>query len=242
MDNLIAKYGLFVDFNQIREELKNETSEQGIKNSIGKLVKRGWLIRLAKGNYYITNLESRGVANVSSLAIAQALADDAYISFEAALQHHETFDQHLKTVTLLSLSKHTSKEIQDTRYEFIKISQDDFFGFETVQIEGRLVKIATLEKAILDMLNFKRSIHSVDLVLEKLREYKDSFDQEKLFEFGRKQSLTVIRILGFLLDKTGMDSAGIYGLANSKKGSSYMTKDSELFNSKWRLYYHKHFQ
>ena len=242
IDNLIAKYGLFINFSQISEELKNEMNEQGIKNVVSKLMKRGWLVRLARGNYYITNLESRGTANVSFFVIAQSLASDTYISFEAALQHHGIFDQYLKTITLLSLTKHTTKTIQNIKYEFIKTSQKNFHGFEDVQIEGKTVKIATLEKAILDTLNFRRNIYSVDLVLEKLRENKDNFDLERLFEFSQKQSLTVARILGFLMDKVGLNSANLHKQVDGKSGSSYMTKDSKLFNAKWRLYYHNHFE
>ncbi len=242
IENLIAKYGLFVNFSQIFNELKGEMNQQGVKNAVGKLVKRGWLVRLSRGNYYITSLESRGIASVSFLVIAQALADDTYISFEASLQYHGIFDQYLKTIILISLTRHTTKTIQDSIYKFIRVSQKNFYGWEDVQMEGKTVKIATLEKAVLDILNFRRTVYSIDLVLEKLREHKNNFDLERLFEFSRKQSLTVMRILGFLLDNAGLDSANFYSQIKDKSGSSYMTKDSNIYNAKWRLYYHNHFK
>ena len=103
------------------------------------------------------------------------------------------------------------------------------------------MKIATAEKAILDILNFERTINSVDLVLEKLKDYQGSIDIAELNKFGEKQSSAVQRILGFLFDKAGIDSIYLHGLTKGESSSSRMTKDSKLFNAKWRLYYHKHF-
>lgn len=241
IEKLIAKYGLFVDFGQIFEQLGAEMSNQEVKNVVGRLLKRGWLVRLKKGVYYITTLESRGTANISVYAIAQVLADDAYVSFEAALQYHGIFDQYLKTITSLSFKNHSTQELQGTKYEFIKTGQTNFYGWEEVRMEGKIVKIATLEKAILDMLSTRRTLYSVDLILEKFREYSGSFNFERLYEFSKKQTVASRRILGFLMEKAGMDSASIYSQIKSKKGISRMMNDSKLYDSKWRLYYHNIF-
>jgi predicted transcriptional regulator of viral defense system len=242
IEKLIAKYGLFVDFGQISEQLGAGITNQAVKNVIGRLLKRGWLVRLKKGVYYITTLEARGTANISVYAIAQVLADDAYVSFEAALQHNGIFDQYLKTITSLSLKNHSTQELQGTKYEFIKTSQANFYGWEESRMEGKLVRIATLEKAILDMLGTRRTVYSMDLILEKLREHKDNFNFERLYEFSKNQTVTSKRILGFLLDRAGLDSANIYSQVRGERGISRMLIDSRLYDSKWRLYYHNIFE
>lgn len=242
VENLISEYGVIVDFEQIFSQLKDNLERQEVRNLISKLVKNGWLVRIKKGIYYITTLESRGVANISEIVIAQILVKDSYISFESALQYYKIFDQHIRMVTSISLKRKKEKEIQGTVYRFIKTNENNYYGWKEVQIEGRLVKIATLEKAILDMLAFERTVHSIDLVLEKIREYGNNFDWERLNELSRNQSATVQRILGFLLDKAGIDSEYLRKLIEKSKGrSSYMTNDSDLFNAKWRLYCHNHF-
>jgi predicted transcriptional regulator of viral defense system len=242
VENLISEYGVIVDFEQIFSQLKDNLERQEVRNLISKLVKNGWLVRIKKGIYYITTLESRGVANISEMIIAQTLVKDSYVSFESALQYYKMFDQRIRMVTSISLKRKKEKEIQGVIYRFIKTNENNYSGWKEVQIEGRLVKMATLEKAVLDMLTFERTVHSVDLVLEKLREYRNDFDWERLNKLSQKQSATVQRILGFLLDKAGIDSAYLLKLIEkSKGGSGYMTNDSDLFNAKWRLYYHKHF-
>lgn len=242
VENLIAEYGVIVAFEQIFSQVKNTLGRQGTRNLISKLVKNGWLVRLEKGVYYITTLESRGVANISEFIIAQTLMKDSYISFESALQYHKIFDQHIRMVISISLKRKKEKKIQGTIYSFIKANKSNYYGWEEAQIEGRMIKVATLEKAILDILAFKRTAHSIDLVLEKLGEYKNNFNWKRLNDLSRNQSVTVQRILGFLLDKAGIESENLEKSVEKSKGrSSCMTKDSNRFNAKWRLYYHSHF-
>ncbi|OGI28508.1 MAG: hypothetical protein A2288_00120 [Candidatus Moranbacteria bacterium RIFOXYA12_FULL_44_15] len=242
LENLIAKVGLFVNFEQIVEELSSLMSRQQSRNLVSKLVRNGWLVRIKKGTYYITTLESRGTFNISNFIISQVLSVDSYISCESALQHYGMFDQHLKTVKSVSLKKISKKEIQGTTFEFITTGKENFYGWSEFKMDGRLVKIATIEKAILDMLNFKRTLSSIDLILEKLKDYQGSIDIDRLKELSEKQSVAVQRILGFLSDKIGVDSSYFYNSTKGKTSNSRMTKDSKLFNAKWRLYYHNHFE
>jgi predicted transcriptional regulator of viral defense system len=241
LESLIAQYGLVVDFGQIQRELIQNYSRQQVRNLVAKMTKNGWLVRIKKGVYYITSLESRGFAGASVLVVAQIILDESYVSFESALQQYGIFDQHIRTVSSVCLKKKTEKTIQGITYRFIKTSKKNFYGWEETQIEGRTVKIATAEKAILDMIRSRRSIHSLDEVLEKLRECKDNFDFGKLQEFSRGQSLTVQKILGFLLDRAEVNSDSTHHLIKGKKGVSFMTRDSKVFNAKWNLYYHVHF-
>lgn len=242
VENLISKYGVIVNFAQIFTQLEGKLGRQGTRNLVSKLAKNGWLVRIRKGIYYIATLESRGMVNISESIIAQILEKDSYISFETALQYYKIFDQHIRMVTSISLKQKKEKEIQGRIYNFIKTSEKNYYGWKEVQVENRLVKMATLEKAILDMLAFRRTTHSVDLVLEKMQEYKDNFNWDKLNELSQNQSAVVQRIVGFLLDKIGVNSEHLHKLVDKNGGrSSYMTNDSNLFNAKWRLYYHKHF-
>lgn len=241
LENLIYKYGLIVNFNQVQLSLNQNYSRQQVRNLAAKLTRNGWLVRIKKGVYYITNLESRGFAGVSVLVIARTLLAESYISFEAALQYHRIFDQHVQTVSSVCRQKHAAKTIQGITYRFIKTSAKNYYGWEETLVDGQMVKIATLEKAILDMIRSQRSIHTLDVVREKLIEYKNNFDFAKLNKFTLDQSITVRKILGFLLDQAGLDSVAIHNSLRNVKGASRMTRDSQLYSAKWHLYYHHHF-
>ncbi len=236
IEAIVERYGIIVTFSQICTILKHSISRQGIRNLASKLEKNGWFVRIKKGVYVITSLESRGFTALHAFKIAQVLVKDSYISFEAALQQHGMFDQYLSTIVSIALSRYSTEEIQKTRYKFIKVGKEHFYGWQEERVESYLIKIATPEKAILDILSFGRNTYSIDLVLEKLREHKDDINFERLNKFSEKQTVAVRRILGFLLDKLSIDSSHIYDRIKGLKNCSYMTKDSDKFNAKWRLY------
>ncbi|MFZ3073559.1 MAG: hypothetical protein WA093_00280 [Minisyncoccales bacterium] len=60
LQDLIAKYGQIVTFDQILAEIGVEMDRQYIKNLVTKLVKNSWLIRLKRELYAISDLSSRG--------------------------------------------------------------------------------------------------------------------------------------------------------------------------------------
>ena len=132
--------------------------------------------------------------------------------------------------------------IQNITYRFIHSTTEQFYGFTEEQLDHRLVKIATPEKALLDLLHFQRSLYTIDLVLEKCREHAQDINLPRLFELLTKQTVAVQRIMGFLLDHCKINTQSIYGLVKTNRSISRMTIDSTVFNAKWRLYYHEHFK
>lgn len=243
LENLLEKFGVIVTFSQILKEFSyNKGARQQVRNLVAKLSKNGWLVRIKNGIYFISNLESRGFVGLSSITIASIINRNSYVSLEEALRYHGIFDQQVNIVSSVCLKREKQRDIQGIKYKFIKTSKDNFYGFSEYQLDGYVVKIASLEKAIFDLINFSRSVYTLDLILEKFRDYKDYFDFDKLQDVAKKQSITSKKIVGFLLDLAGLNSEFIYQDIKNKKGSSLMTSDSTLFNAKWNLYYHSYFK
>ena len=236
IDGIVAKYGVVVVFDQVYAELGKSMSRQAAANLVSKLSRNGWLVRLKKGTYYIAGSESRGFAALPVHKIARIFVEESYVSFEAALQFHGLFDQHLRSVISVSLRVYDTREFQGIRYEYVTTKGGLFYGFEEERVEGFMARIASAEKALLDLLNYRRTAYSVDLVLEKLCENTDEIDLGRLHEYCAGQSLTVRRIIGLLLDRSGLDSGPVYETVVGGASASFMFKDSGTFNAKWRLY------
>lgn len=242
LETLLAKYGEVVDFEKIFTEMERIKSRQEARNLVSKLSKDGWLVRVKQGLYVISSLGSRGKIDLSVFAIANLLENQSYVSFEGALQYHGMFDQYLKTIKSITVKERKKRGIQGTEYVFIHTKKENFTGWETKWEHSNKMQIATAEKALLDMLAFNRSFYSVDLVLEKLKEYSKDINQEKFISFAKEQSLAVQRIAGFLLDKANTNSSELLKNTKGNTSASLMTSDSNKFNAKWRLYIHNHFE
>ncbi|MDI6892405.1 MAG: type IV toxin-antitoxin system AbiEi family antitoxin domain-containing protein [Actinomycetota bacterium] len=241
IEEIIAHCGSVTDFNCIYDALAKEYSKAEVKNKISKLKKAGWLVRIKRGIYAVTNIDSHNFANISPLVISSILVPDSYVSFEFALNHYGLFDQLPQKVIAVTALKSKKYTFQNLDYQFVKTKPQLVFGFKEVAINGQKAKVAELEKAILDFLYFRNDTYTVDLVLEKLKESKKEFDFEKLINYGLKHSLTVKRCLGFLLDLVGAEATELYQETKTSKGYSKLTKNSNKFNAKWRLYYETRF-
>ncbi len=88
----------------------------------------------------------------------------------------------------------------------------------------------------MDILYFRSNAYYINLVWEKLKEHKNDFDFNLLKKYTKKFNLSVMRQIGFFLDVLGIDTKDLLLEVRGKNSYSKMTKNSNKFNSKWRLY------
>lgn len=243
LEAVVLGYGKIVSFDQIQAATGKSVSRGTVRKRVAQMSKAGWLIRLKKGLYLVvTDISTLGFTDVSEQVIAQSLNNDSYISFESALQYYGMFDQMLTRIDSVTAKTTRTYKVLQTTYTFSRIKRDLYFGFMEIGINNQKVKMADKEKAILDMLYFRSSRYTASLVLEKLKDYTDQFDFEKLKAYSRRYSLGMVRKLGFLLDQTGIDTADLLENEQIKKNSyNKLTQTADQFNAKWRLYYDTHF-
>lgn len=241
LEAALIEYGAVVTFDQLSNFFNEDRQYSRIR--INKLVKQGWLKRIKKGVFVMADLSSRGSLSISYNAIVNAMVAEAYVSFEAALQHHGLFDQLLTNINAISLKQYKTTTIDGITYKFIRTQQQYFYGWENLTIDGQSVKIARIEKALIDLIQFHRSRYSTDLVLEKLLAFQNDIEHQRLVEFALKANLTTQRIVGFLMDFSGMDSSELHAaVANRQSVSSISTSENNQYNHKWKLYYDQYFE
>lgn len=241
LENLIVAYGHIVTIEHIYNKATLLWKETQVKNIITKLTTDGWLIRLKRGLYAISDLSNRGFLSLSPYVVANLLVTKSYVSFESALSYYGMFDQLTDKVISISQMRYKTTELHATKYSFVNIQERWFFGWQEVLIDTKTVRIATAEKALIDMIQFHKSKYSVDMVIEKLRLYQDNITIEKLDDCLGKMSATTIKIFGMLYDLLGIDSSRLYKLIKHKRGADYMFAGDKTFNAKWRLYYDGYF-
>lgn len=241
LEKIISNCGHIAYFEKIKELLGKEYSYDELKKQISLLSRRGWLIRIKRGVFAIASLESHNFANISPLVISQVFVPNSYVSFDFALNHYGLFDQLPKRVISITTLKPRKFTFQGIEYQFSKVKPELYFGYKEISIDNQKAKVAELEKVVLDYLYFRNDTYSIDLVLEKLKEYKNDFNFKKLQKYALKYPLFVKRRLGFLLDLIDIDSSKLHKEVKKHSGYSKLTKNSNKFNAKWRLYYEDRF-
>ncbi len=236
LEHILAQFGSVVSFDQIAECLP-DTTPAARRQFVHRLVKAGWLVRIKKGLYQVADLSSLGTLTLSRYAIAQLLVPESYISFESALQYHGLYDQLQRGTSSVTLKQHATVELYGYAYVYVKTTAKSFYGWQEHAIDGQLVKMATPEKALIDMIQLHRTEYSTDVVREKLADYQGDLDWPTLYAYLARANLTTQRIFGWLLDSLHLDSSPLQIKAHQSPMVSKLTAHSATYNPKWRLYY-----
>ena len=155
------------------------------------------------------------------------------------------FDQLTNKIISISLKKFKTVSLNNIEYNFIQTKKKLFFGWQEVIIDNKTIHVATAEKALIDIINFRKSKYAVDFVIEKIKEHKDNFDFNRLAEYLKEFSEATIKTFGFIFDLLNINSANVYRLAENsiktKHSTHRMLAGDKKFNAKWRLYYDEYF-
>jgi len=201
IDEVGSRCGDIITFDQVMSIFGWEYSRAYLKRVMSQLVKNGWLVRLRKGEYFITDLSNLGRTSLSVYFIANYYVKDSYVSFGQALQYHGMYDQLLATVVSVSLTQYRIVSLDGVNYRYVKTQGKYYYGYEEVRVDGRIVRVATTEKALVDMIQFHRTAGSVDMVTEKVMSHYNELDFDRLARYLGHSNRTVRRIFAAILDR-----------------------------------------
>lgn len=163
-----------------------ETRDIAIKLALSNAHASKILTRLAQEKHIISLTKGLWAINpqINPLQIpGYLLAPYAcYISLQTALYHYGMIDQIPRKITVVSLSRTRIIKTAIAVISVHHVNPDFFFGFE---MDAQQIKIATPEKALLDIFYLKPAKSLWFQSLPEL-EIPQSFDVEKIFEMARK--------------------------------------------------------
>jgi predicted transcriptional regulator of viral defense system len=238
LEDIIVECGTVVSYDQLIAHIpyKDDVAK---RRFVSQLTRVGWLVRIKKGLYQVAgDIASLGTLTLSNYVIAQLLLPGSYVSFEAALQYHGLHDQLMRSTTSVALKQHTTVTLEGYLYRFVRTTEQYFYGFEEHTLAGQPARIATVEKALIDMVQFHRSGYSADRVLEILSEHQHNIDQERLTDYLLRSNLTTQRLFGLFFDTLHLTyEQKLVESARSSPAASRMDGNGQEYSAKWRLYY-----
>ena len=211
-----------------------QSSDSALKELLSDMVKRGLLMRLKKGLYYIIPYEKDPTLFMPDWhLIAGHLVKEAnhYIGYYSALQIHNLITQpSLKEQIVVSKQIRPSKIIiKDVDFQFIYHNEKHFFGSKKIWIDSfNKVQCSDLEKTFIDCLFKPDYAGGIVEVARAIHTSKDKIKFNRLLEYAEKfKSQAVIKRLGFLLEILEVKTDIIPKL-NTLTTASYVLLDTEL--------------
>jgi len=210
------------------------TKAGALRELLSDMTKRGLLMRLKDGVYYIIPYEQNAENFMPEWhLIVEHLVNDAkhYIGYYSALQIHNLITQpSLKEQIVVSKQLRPSEyKIKDVPFQFIYHNENHFFGAKKIWIDSfNSVFCSDLEKTLIDCLFKPDYAGGIVEVAGAIYASKDKIEYDKLLTYAKKfDSQAVIKRLGFLLELLGINTEIVTELQQMKT-ASYVVLDTEL--------------
>jgi len=223
-----------------------DSKASAVRELLSDMTKRGLLLRLKDGVYYIIPYEQNAETFMPDWhLIAEHLVNNAkqYIGYYSALQIHNLITQpSLKEQIVVSKQIRPSEiKVKDIPFQFIYHNDKHFFGAKKMWIDSfNKVLCSDLEKTLIDCLFKPDYAGGIVEVARAIFTSKDKIKYDTLLEYAKKfDSQAVIKRLGFLLEMLDINTKIIADLQNLKT-ASYVLLDTELpktgkRNSRWSI-------
>lgn len=211
-----------------------DSKANAVRELLSDMTKRGLLMRLKQGIYYIVPYEQNAETFMPDWhLIAEHLVNNAkyYIGYYSALQIHNLITQpSLKEQIVVSKQLRPSEiKIKNIPFQFIYHNEKHFFGSKKIWNDSfNKVICSDLEKTFIDCLFKPDYAGGIVEVARALYTSKDRINFDTLLEYAKKfDSQAVIKRLGFILEILEINTHIIQELQQMKT-ASYVILDTEL--------------
>ena len=209
------------------------SSQDAVKRLLSDMTKRGLLMRVKEGVYYIIPFEQDPKTFMPDWhLLSQYLVGDAeyYIGYFSALQIHSlTTQPNLKEQIVVNKQiKPTTLFIKGIPFQFIYHNSTHFFGNTKTWIDSfNRVQCSDLEKTIIDCLFKPEYSGGITEIAKAIYKIKDKIDYSKIVQYAKRfNSQAVIKRLGFLLELLEIKHSAIDELQKMRTNSVVLLEPS----------------
>lgn len=211
-----------------------DSNKSAVKELLSDMTKRGLLMRLTEGIYYIIPYEQDAELFMPDWHLVPEFIvknTPHYIGYYSALQLHNLITQpSLKEQIVVSKQLRPSViHIKNIPFQFIYHNPDHFFGMKKIWIDDfHKVSCSDLEKTIIDCLFKPDYAGGIVEIAKAIHISADKINFDRLWEYTKRfKSQAVIKRLGFLLELLDIPNPIIEELQKIKT-VSYVLLDTEL--------------
>lgn len=144
---------------------------------------KNYIKKIIKSFYIFSDLN---LEDNSLFEIANKIYSPSYVSLETSLSYHGLIPESIYTVTSISARKTNTFNTAIAVFSYRKIKNNLFFGYEIEKYGHKAFKIASPEKALLDLFYLKPDIRKYN-DFESLRinpvNFIQTINKERLFNF-----------------------------------------------------------
>ena len=232
LDKLIEEKKVCFEIDTAYNILSN-SSQDAVKRLLSDMTKRGLLMRVKEGLYYVIPFEQDAKTFMPDWhLLSQYLVGDAeyYVGYFSALQIHSlTTQPNLKEQIVVNKQiKPSTLFVKEIPFQFIYHNEKHFFGNKKTWIDSfNRVQCSDLEKTIIDCLFKPEYAGGVTEIAKAIYKIKERIDYSKILQYAKRfDSQAVIKRLGFLLELLEIKHSAIDELQKLRTNSIVLLEPS----------------
>lgn len=180
-------------------DIEKSTDEIFYRRRLNEWQEKDYIKKLVKGYYIFSDIKTDDYALYE---IANRIYSPSYVSLEAALSYYGLIPESVYSITSVSTRKTSSFKTPLAVFNYRKVKNSLFFGYIIEKYSNGVFKIASPEKAILDLFYLKPALNNtVDLSSLRInhKNFKGIINRKKLFNYlkiyNNKRMLVAIKKL-----------------------------------------------
>ncbi|MES2430788.1 MAG: type IV toxin-antitoxin system AbiEi family antitoxin [Bacteroidota bacterium] len=215
------------------------SSRDSVKRLLSDMTKRGLLMRIKEGVYYVIPYEQNPESFMPDWhLLAQYIVGEAkyYVGYYSAMQIHSLITQPAlkEQIVVNKQIKPAILKIKDISFQFIYHNEKHFFGRKKTWVDSfNKIECSDLEKTFIDALFKPEYAGGITEIAKALNKSKGQIDFGKMLDYAMQfDSLAVSKRLGYLLDLLKIDTAIIDTLQQLKTRSYFLLEPSGVKEGK----------
>jgi len=237
------------NYSVITPNLVSETLNISVQEA-GRLLSRwnksGWIKRIKRGSYIPIPLESttNKVIVEEPFLVVDSLYGSGYIAGFSAVKHWDLTEQIIESVTYFTLNKVKNRNPihGGIKFKLKTISKHKLFGFKTLWIGSKKIKISDPSKTMIDLLDDPKIVSGITIVIDFFSEYFDSehYDFDLLIQYAHQmKNKTIFKRLGLIYETMFNANEEVLSLFLKNISSGFSEFDPTVSSThnivKWKL-------
>lgn len=187
--------------------LAGSEDPHGVRRQLSRWVRSGRIVQLRREVYLVP--PPHRIVSPHPFLIANTLRRASYVSLQSALSYHGMIPEHVPVVTSVTGGRPEEVDTPTGHFQFRHVAAARFFGFREWEVtSGQTVRIATPEKALVDLLYLTPGSEDPGYLEELRIELPGGFDIESLGEMAEamkspKVGRAVVRLADIWRRKAG---------------------------------------
>jgi predicted transcriptional regulator of viral defense system len=168
-----------------------------------RLVEKGWLERIRRGVFQLVPADRgpEGISDTNALAAGALLVSPYFYSFGTACTHHGFTEQVFTEAYIACRAAKRPATVRGTRFIFVRMAEERFFGFDDVEVLGETVTMATRERALLDAVDRPQLAGGLPEVSRIVTRATPGISWRALLDHAKRwNESALVQRLGYLLD------------------------------------------